>query len=84
MRPFLSRCFRFSPRGGSRVGGKSLCAPDRGFGLSGIMGMLQRLYEDKQGERGDRREDSRQKLSRKSFSIGDFLCGKNIFLFEKD
>ena len=34
--------------------------------------------------RGDRREDSRQKLSRKSFSIGDFLCGKNIFLFEKD
>lgn len=33
---------------------------------------------------GDRREDSRQKLSRKGFSIGDFLCSKNIFLFEKD
>ena len=34
--------------------------------------------------RGDRREDSRQKLSRKSFSIGDFLCGKNIFCLKKD
>ena len=38
VRPFLSRDFRFSPRGGSRVGGKLLCALDRGFGLSGNYG----------------------------------------------
>ena len=47
------------------------------------MGMLQRLYEDKQGERGDRREDSRQKLSRKGFSIGDFYAVKIFFCLKK-
>ena len=35
---FHTRYFRFSPRGGSRVGGKLLCALDRGFGLSGNYG----------------------------------------------
>ena len=83
VRPFLSRCFRFSPRGGSRVEGKLLCALDRGFGLSGIMGMLQRLYEDKQGE-GAIGERTRGKSYLGKVFRSEILCGKNIFLFEKD